>query len=336
MLELEGVRIRQGGFRLGPLDLRVEPGACLALMGPSGAGKTTLLQAILGLLPTEAGRVLVGGQDQGALPVEARGIGYLPQRLGLFPHLRVRENIDYGLRRRGDGDEALRARLIEVTGLGPLLDRRPDQLSGGEGQRVALVRALLVRPRLLLLDEPFSSLDPGLREELWWLLDELRRAQEMSTILVTHDLGEARVLAQGLAVLVDGRLVERGGLEAVRARPASEAGARFLGFRNLLPLVDEGGGRLRCPALAIEVDAPAADTADWRLCLPAGAIELVEVERAGLRGALRGCQRRGEGWRARVALATGDELEVEAAQPVAPGPVGLRVDAARAFVVQAG
>lgn len=336
MLELCGLQVRQGGFRLGPLALRVEPGACLALMGPSGAGKSTLLQAILGLLPVEAGRVLVAGRDQGALPVEARGIGYLPQRLGLFPHLRVRENIDYGLRRRGEGDEVLRARLIEVTGLGPLLDRRPDQLSGGEGQRVALVRALLVRPRLLLLDEPFSSLDPGLREELWWLLDELRREQEMSTVLVTHDPGEARVLAQDLAVLVGGRLVERGGLEAVRTRPASAAGARFLGFRNLLPLIEGENGRLRCPALGIGVEAPAADPEGWLLCLPAGAIELVGVEGAGLRGALRGCQRRGEGWRARVALPTGEELEVEAATREAPGPVGLRVDAARAFVVRAG
>ncbi len=237
MLELDGVCAQAGTFRLENICLRVAEGESHALLGPSGAGKSTLLEVIVGLRPASAGRIELGGRDLKGVPAEKRGMGYLPQRLALFPHLTVRENILYGPRSRHLSPAAYRPvvdSLVEATGIEALLDRRPDTLSGGERQRVALVRALAARPSLLLLDEPFSALNESLRHELWHLLRALQAEYGFTTLLITHDLSEGFFLGDHISVLIDGKIEQSGDRDSVWRHPASVAVARYLGIRNLL------------------------------------------------------------------------------------------------------
>ncbi len=256
MLELLGVATQAGDFRLEEIRLQVAAGCCHAVLGPSGSGKSLLLRTVLGVQAPTAGRVRLEGRDLAALPVERRGLGYVPQHLALFPHLTLRQNVEFGLRAQGRvrrGDQEYLDSLVEATGIGPLLDRRPDTLSGGERQRAALVRALAPRPRAILLDEPFAALDTSLRRELGLLLLELRRREGLTVLLVTHDLDEAYLLSDQVSVLVAGVQAQSGEKAAVFQRPASLAVARFLGLRNhvearVLKLTPEGFA-VDCPAL---------------------------------------------------------------------------------------
>lgn len=236
MLEIQALTVRTGAFRLGEVSLKAEPGTCHAVLGPSGAGKTTLLHAILGVAPAESGRILLDGVEVTRLPIERRAVGYVPQQIGLFPHLTVRGNIAYSARARRVPAERFRPmldRLVERTGIGALLDRYPATLSGGERQRVALVRALASQPRLVLLDEPFSSLNESLRRELWWLMRELQAEHRLTVLLVSHDLTEAYTLADHVTILAEGRVLDQGETAEVFTRPAGADTARFLGIENL-------------------------------------------------------------------------------------------------------
>jgi ABC-type sugar transport system ATPase subunit len=263
VLEVEGLEVRAGAFALRDIDLAVAEGECHAVLGPSGSGKSTLLAAVLGIRAPIRGRVRLGEQDVTGLPTEQRGLGYVPQGLGLFPHLTVAENLAYSARARRLATSEYRTllgRLVEVTGVGPLLDRRPPTLSGGERQRVALVRALASRPRLVLLDEPFTALNESLRRDLWWLVRALRRDEGLTVLLVTHDLTEAFFLAERIGVLIDGRLEQCGPRETVYRRPATLAVARFLGIKNLIPGVTRSMQgqwmRVDCPLLGRVVAVP--------------------------------------------------------------------------------
>jgi ABC-type Fe3+/spermidine/putrescine transport system ATPase subunit len=236
MLEIEALTARVGAFRLTGINLAVGAGECHTVLGPSGAGKSTLLHAVLGTLPVESGRIRLAGAEITRLPVERRHLGYVPQQLGLFPHLSVHDNLTYSARARkvprGEFEPLLK-HLTDITGIGALLDRFPATLSGGERQRVALVRALASNPRLVLLDEPFTALNESLRRELWWLVKDLQRERELSVLLVTHDLTEAYFLAKHVTVLIDGQQEQSGSREEVYRRPATLAVARFLGLKNL-------------------------------------------------------------------------------------------------------
>ena len=239
MIRLEGVGARAGDFQLGPIDLALPPGASHALLGPSGAGKSTLLRLILGLQTPQKGAILLEGREISRLPVEERGFGYLPQHLALFPHLSVEENLRYGLRARrlsGSAYEAHLDRLIDATGIAPLLSRLPETLSGGERQRVALVRALAPKPRLLLLDEPFSALDPALRRELWDLTRSLQRIDGTTLLIITHDMHEAFALADRLHLIIGGRIRQEGSPTELWDRPIDAETARYLGMRNFLQI----------------------------------------------------------------------------------------------------
>jgi molybdate transport system ATP-binding protein len=218
--------------RLGALDLDVElktESFAMVIMGPNGAGKTTLLRLALGALRPERGLVTVREQalfDSEAgvdVPVEARRLGYVPQGPSLFPHLSVRDNVRFGAASARDADEAL-----EEFGLGALASRMPLALSGGERQRVALARALAMRPRALLLDEPLSALDeearPAVRASLRARIDRDR----VPTLLVSHDLRDARELGQGVAVLERGRLTQVGAFDVLAASPATPFVARLV------------------------------------------------------------------------------------------------------------
>jgi len=269
MLEIEELCVSQGAFRLDRVSLTVGAGECHALLGPSGAGKSTLLAALLGTLPLESGRLRLAGEEISHWPIERRRLGYLPQNLGLFPHLTVLDNLRYGARacRLPSAEfQPLLERLIEVTGIGALLQRRIATLSGGERQRVALVRALIIHPRLVLLDEPFTALNESLRRELWWLLKELQKERALTALIVTHDLAEAHFLADRMTLLFDGRVAQSGDKATLYRRPASLAAARFLGLKNLFPARIVAPGAADCPLLGGRLtvtDAQPADRAVW-------------------------------------------------------------------------
>jgi ABC-type Fe3+/spermidine/putrescine transport system ATPase subunit len=252
MLEIAGLSAQAGAFALTDIHLTVAQGECHAVLGPSGSGKSTLLNTVLGTLPVAAGRVRLAGVDITGLPMEQRRLGYVPQQLGLFPHLSVRDNLIYSARARrlpATQFQPLLDRLVEITGIGPLLGRRPATLSGGERQRVALVRALAADPRLVLLDEPFTALNEGLRRELWWLVKDLQRERGLTVLLVTHALAEAHFLAERITVLIEGRPAQSGEKSAIYRRPANLAVARFLGLKNLFPARVMAADLVDCPAL---------------------------------------------------------------------------------------
>ena len=193
------------------LDLRVADGEFLALLGPSGCGKTTLLRIIAGLETQTAGRVLIGGRDVSALPPRKRGLAMVFQNYAVFPHMTVRANVDFGLRMTGADAARIERQVGRVAALlhiEPYLDRYPAQLSGGQRQRVAVARALAVEPSVLLMDEPLSNLDALLRLEMRAELKSVLREAGTTTIYVTHDQTEAMGLADRIAVLYAGRIVQ--------------------------------------------------------------------------------------------------------------------------------
>ncbi len=264
MLKVESLSAIAGGFRLRKIDLTMAESECHAVLGPSGSGKSTLLNAILGILPIQEGQIRLNGENITYEPIERRGLGYLPQQIGLFPHLTVRDNITYSARARGLSQaqfKPLMDRLIEATDIGELMERFPYTLSGGERQRVGLVRALTSQPRLVLLDEPFTSLNQSLRRELWWLMRGLQQQQRLTVLLVTHDLTEAYFLADRISILMDGRIQQAGGKITVYRQPATRDVARFLGVNNLWDgiVIGQDGTILTidCPSLGFTTHIPA-------------------------------------------------------------------------------
>jgi molybdate/tungstate transport system ATP-binding protein len=244
MITLRNISVEYADFQLKNVSLKIEAGEFFVLMGPTGAGKTVLLEAIAGLAPLASGEVLLDGRDISTLPPEKRGIGLVYQDYALFPHLTVEQNIRFGLRyshRRGlaeDGNEssaeAYFHRLTKQLDLEHLLHRKPPTLSGGEAQRAALARALIIRPRLLLLDEPLSALDAAFREEIRKQLRYLHRETGTTFLMVTHDFHDALALGTRAAVIHNGRVEQTGSVREIYRRPASHFVARFVGMGNVL------------------------------------------------------------------------------------------------------
>jgi thiamine transport system ATP-binding protein len=233
MLAVEDLTVRYGAVTaVAGVDLSVADGEVLALLGPSGCGKSTLLRAVAGLEPAEAGTVSWDGADLAGTPVHRRGFGLVFQDGQLFPHRDVAGNVAFGLRMRGQRPAQRRARvaeLLDLVGLAGYERRRATELSGGEQQRVALARALAPRPRLLLLDEPLSALDRALREQLAMDLAGVLRVAGATALVVTHDHDEAFTLADRVAVMRRGAIVQTGAPDEVWRHPADEETARFLG-----------------------------------------------------------------------------------------------------------
>jgi ABC-type sugar transport system ATPase subunit len=240
-LRLDAVDCRYGDLpALVGIDLTVADGEVLAVVGPSGSGKSTLLRVIAGLEPAAGGRVTIGDREVTAVPAARRDVAMIFQGYALFPHLSVADNIGFGLRvRKVDRSErATKVRAVaEAVGCVDLLDRRPDQLSGGEAQRVALARALVRDPAVLLLDEPLSHLDDRLRVQMRLELHRLHRRVATTMVLVTHDQGEALTLGDRVAVLDGGRIQQVGTPDDVYWRPANVFVAGFVGSpaMNLVP-----------------------------------------------------------------------------------------------------
>jgi len=231
MIRVRGLNLRIGAFALHELSLEVARGDYFILLGPTGSGKTLFIECLCGLLRPDAGSIEIDGRDVTALAPRLRGIGYVPQHQGLFPHLSVEDNIAFPLRARHLPRAEVKARmgpLVELLGLGHLLGRWPAHLSGGERQKVALARALAIQPFLLLLDEPVSALDWPTRAEV---LEQLRRVQKelaVTTLHVCHSLDEAMAVADRAGVMIGGRLAQAGPLEELIARPVNAEVARLL------------------------------------------------------------------------------------------------------------
>ena len=232
---VDRLEARNDGFILGPLGFTIRSGECLVVVGPIGAGKTTLLRSLAGFHPRTQGSFRRGEEEVGALPAHRRGIGYVPQGLGLFPHLTVRDNIAYGARFRSSRPDPAAASVWSGRfGLDELADRHPPELSGGEQQRVALARALASEPELLLWDEPVSQLDVGARDELVTLLQEMLLRDAIPLVLVTHDVDAARSVGDRMLLIESGHERFLGTFRDAVDRPPSAFGARFVGYDNVL------------------------------------------------------------------------------------------------------
>jgi putative spermidine/putrescine transport system ATP-binding protein len=263
------------------VSLDVARGECIALLGPSGCGKTTTLRLVAGFLAPDSGRIVVGGRAVEHDPPHRRQVGMVFQNYALFPHLTAAGNVAFGLEMRSIGRAEREARVAEalaMVGLAQLAERYPARMSGGQQQRVALARALVIRPELLLLDEPLSNLDAGLRVEMREEIARLRAAAGITTLFVTHDQEEALALADRVAVMDRGRIVEIAPPAVLTERPRHLFTARFLGARSVLAGRVEGGVFMAPGGIALPVPAgaPPCPThlvlrASRLLLLPAGA-----------------------------------------------------------------
>ena len=230
-VELNKTRILKG------IDLEIEDGEYLSLLGPSGCGKSTLLKTIAGLIPVSSGTVSLGGEIINEVPAYKRGTVIVFQDMRLFPNMTVAENVAYPLRIKGmNKSERLRKAeeylgYVRLDGLG---DRKISRLSGGQQQRVALARALASEPQIVLLDEPFSSLDENLREDMRKLVKDLHRRFHMTTVIVTHDRQEALAMADRVAIMFDGQIVQDGTPDEILMHPADERVSQYFGNNSYI------------------------------------------------------------------------------------------------------
>jgi ABC-type sugar transport system ATPase subunit len=236
MLEVTDLSVRAGTFVLSQVSLKVLPSSCHVILGPTGSGKTLLMESVIGLRNPQTGKVILEGEDITCLPMEQRGLSYVPQDLALFPHMTVRQNILYPIRIRGgkqNFENGIVRELIDSLSIGNILDRSVKNLSGGERQRTALARAVASGCNYLVLDEPLSALHESLKTELWYLLKDLQKRYELAILMVTHDLEEAFFLGDVISVIIDGKLRQQGEKRDVYRYPHNEDVARFLGVGNL-------------------------------------------------------------------------------------------------------
>src|SRR6476646_6956294 len=284
-LSLEGLSKRFGAHTaVDRLTLGVEQGEFVSLLGPSGCGKTTTLQMIAGFVEPSSGAIRLEGRDLLAVKPARRGLGIVFQSYALFPHMTVAENVSFGLEMQGvaGADRTRRVgETLELVGLAAFAGRFPRQLSGGQQQRVALARALVIRPQILLLDEPLSNLDAKLREEMQIELRQIQRTVGTTTILVTHDQGEAMALSDRIVVMNRGRVEQIAQPTEIYQRPASRFVANFLGRINVLPARVASG-----IATVGAADFPARNSADGSFSISVRP-ERVSFAAAGLAGTVK-------------------------------------------------
>src|SRR5215510_15096288 len=275
MVRVEGLskrfhhRVKGDVWAVREVSLSVGQGEFLTLLGPSGCGKTTTLRMIAGFESPDAGQVWIGDRNVTALMANRRDIGFVFQNYALFPHLTVFDNVAYGLRIRSvERAEAARrvGEVLAMVGLARYEGQQPHQLSGGEQQRVALARAIVIRPRVLLFDEPLSNLDARLRVQMREEIRRLQKELSITAVYVTHDQEEAMAVSDRIAVMSQGVVVQEGRAEDLYHRPASAFVAQFIGRVNLLRgrVLERGGAgeavrlAIRPEALGIEADGPGA------------------------------------------------------------------------------
>jgi ABC-type Fe3+/spermidine/putrescine transport system ATPase subunit len=259
-LRLEGVNFSYSGTAVvHDLSLDVPAGEMVALLGDSGCGKTTILKLVAGLLSPSSGTIVIDGQSANAVPAEKRRAAMVFQRPLLFPYLSVAENVGFSLKVRGTAPSEIRIRVeealarVRLEGLG---SRRPGQLSGGQEHRVALARALVSDPRILLLDEPFTALDQNLRGEIQTLVRGIQRSLRITALFVTHDRAEAAAMTDRIAFLHAGRIAQRGALRDFYEAPATIEAARFFGWQILRGTLEGGTLRTALGAICLPEAAP--------------------------------------------------------------------------------
>ncbi|KUK63329.1 ATP-binding cassette domain-containing protein [Methanoculleus sp.] len=257
MLGIRGLSLSLGEFSLTDVDLTVADAEYFIILGPTGAGKTILLETIAGIYAPRAGTITLDGHDITRTDPKDRGIGMVYQDYMLFPHLTVGENIGFGLLQRGDDPARIREAVREAAdllGIGHLLERTPGTLSGGEQQRAAIARALVLRPRVLLLDEPLSALDAVTRDRLRKELRTIHRATGTTVVHITHHFEDIFALADRVAVMQDGRVVQTGTPDEVFRKPATEFVAAFTGMENVycgVSMVRDGEATIDLGAITI-------------------------------------------------------------------------------------
>jgi len=247
MIQIKNLCVGLGDFLLQDINLSVAEGEYFIILGPTGAGKTVLLESIAGLYPAKSGEIWLRGKEVTQLEPEKRSISIVYQDHALFPHLSVKDNIVFGLKLRKRTRQETEAALdwvAKLLGISHLLERKPNTLSGGERQKVALARALSIKPQVLLLDEPLSTLDPETREGVQKELRQLHNRLKVTTIHVTHDFEEAIALGDHIAVLGKGCIKQVGTPEQIFHQPNSEFVARFAMARNIFAgeVIDRGDG----------------------------------------------------------------------------------------------
>lgn len=256
-VDLQGVVKRYGTFTaVHRTDLEIPEGSFLTLLGPSGCGKTTTLRMIAGLTSITEGEIQIKGRRVNDLPIHKRNLGIVFQNYALFPHKTVFENVAFGLKYRGVARDEAAKRVrdaLELVQLPQMADRMPSQLSGGQQQRIALARAIVVQPDVLLLDEPLSALDANLREDMRIELKRIQDTLGITTVFVTHDQSEALAMSDQIVVMSAGHVEQVGTPEEVYNRPASEFVASFLGNSNIVAAsvtgVDDGVAKLQVDGL---------------------------------------------------------------------------------------
>jgi putative spermidine/putrescine transport system ATP-binding protein/spermidine/putrescine transport system ATP-binding protein len=280
-VELKAVDKSYGAVQaVAALDLAIEEGSFVTLLGPSGCGKTTTLRMVAGLEQADGGDILIKGRRVNDVPIHQRNLGLVFQNFALFPHRTVHQNVAYGLKFRGLGrseQEARVQRALEMVRLPDYGGRLPSQLSGGQQQRVALARAIVIGPDVLLLDEPLSSLDAGLREEMRVELKTIQRELGVTTIFVTHDQGEALALSDKIVVMEHGRKIQEGAPQEVYNRPLSRFVAGFLGHSNFLEgRIESSGEGHGCLTLSngVRIAVPAPKRGETCIALRAEKIVL--------------------------------------------------------------
>lgn len=263
MLLVENLRVRSGEFVLCDIYLYLERGECGVVVGPSGAGKSTLLETIAGLRKAEKGRIVLNGREITSLSPEHRGVAFVPQDYALFPHLTAKGNILLAPKLLKMPKDKLIEQfefLCTLLNLSELLNRRPRQLSGGERQRVALARALMLTPQLLLLDEPFSALDPQMRPSVRRSLRQVFRTLKTTVLIVTHDLWDAAALGDKVFVLENGRIVQSGSWLEVITDPKSQFIIEFVGINHFTGRIVRREGKtflqVQGNLLPIQTDMP--------------------------------------------------------------------------------
>ncbi len=342
---VEGLTKRYGRVTaLDGVDIGFPSGALTAILGPSGCGKTTLLRSLAGFVPVDGGRILFGKDDVTRVPPQARGTAMVFQNYALWPHMSVFDNVAYGLRLRRVPDGEIRARvekvldLVEIGQLEGVMRRKPSELSGGQQQRVAVARALVVEPRVLLMDEPLSNLDAKVRQRLRVEVRRLQKTVGITAIYVTHDQEEALAIADTVVLMNAGHVVQTGSPQEIYFRPGNAFAAEFLGVSNQLRGTAADGalviGGQRLPyAGPVRGPATVVFKATDAMLVPGGAAAAGGSD-VLMRGRLEERLFLGAVYRHYVRV-EGDTVMVDAAGPVEPGPVTVRVPVAKLQVYAA-
>lgn len=333
---LEGVTKKfSGAIAVDDISLHVRPGEFLSLLGPSGCGKTTTLRMLAGFEEPTSGRIRISGRDVVGTPPHKRDVNTVFQAYALFPHMSVAENVAYGLRQKGTPKSEIRQHVteaLEMVQMVSFADRKPTQLSGGQQQRIALARALINRPSVLLLDEPLGALDRQLREEMQIELKLLQSRLGITFIFVTHDQGEALSMSDRIAIMRKGRIEQLDDADSIYDNPASAYVAGFIGQQNFIPgtvsvdtsVMESRFGVIRAAAAHADLDAgseaqaavrPEAVTVSAANAASASASATAENEVAG---EMIGVSHQGETLQFLVSIGNGQTLLSRIPRPNAP------------------